>query len=305
VKQKLWWWWWLAGASLLSLFWAFGIHIDSFLRGFVSNQIFLNLPTESLCFVAIMAGMRIWLPPRSFWRWPWCLLATAVLFSYANGIMATNYQALFGVQIPLPSWADVPSVLTYLCFAAALIIFNCQYEPRGSSGPIIDGCVMGIAVIALALIMAPTPMGVGSNFAIIYPAADIVLLGLLARLAIAQDRVNIAGVLLSLGFMCWIAGDIYSGYQQLSSAGVPFSLSDQTYSFSFIFFGAAALHPEMAAISDRAIRLRDLRWPTPVRAIVFSTILLAPLLLLAGALRIWVPWVYGMSAIEIYVFVRL
>jgi signal transduction histidine kinase len=112
--------------------------------------------------------------------------------------------------------------------------------------------------------LAASPLSlVGQAATIAYPLVDIVLVGILARMAFAPGVRRPAFWLLSLGLLAQLMADVVYTVTSLqgtfsfrSSAALPF------YVLGYAFVGAAALHPSMTSLSDPARRheQRGERW---------------------------------------------
>lgn len=153
MKQHIW-KYWLVGTSALSIWWATGIHIDHYLKGYISNEILLNLPVESLAIFATFFGARMWLKTTRE-RLPWYLFMLAQVFFYLSGVMYTNYHTWFGVPATIKSWAAVPDIIFYPLMFAGLYLLDRNHNPDRDVWQILDGVMLGIVLVLLAVFLTP------------------------------------------------------------------------------------------------------------------------------------------------------
>ena len=297
------WWIWLAFSTTLSIVWAVGIRgFDHPLSGWVNDRVFISLPTELFAPFVIVGGAFMHLRTTRQ-RLPWFLFAAAVACFYVGGQLGVYYKNVFGIATPYPSASDVLYVSFYLLVIAGIWLLDRSYDPKRNYRTIVDGLVLGLSVVLLSLLLAPDPPSEGTNFFVLYPALDISIIGMMVHLVNGSNYLNVARLFLFAAFSSLMLGDVMSGYLLLQKAALPFNIGDQFYSFCYVFLGAAALHPQMAAVGDSRLEVHRRR-RMDARVLWFVVLFLAPALLFAGALRIWVPYVYGMAILEMAVLAR-
>jgi signal transduction histidine kinase len=120
----------------------------------------------------------------------------------------------------------------------------------------------GLGVLGWVYLIAPqlassTLSLVGRAATIAYPMVDVVLVGILARMAFAPGVRRPAFWLLSLGLVVQLAGDVVYAVTVLNGTFTVESVVLPIYMLSWAFVGAAALHPSMTTLSDPARRLDD------------------------------------------------
>jgi signal transduction histidine kinase len=128
---------------------------------------------------------------------------------------------------------------------------------RGSREGIIDASIVGAGCGALVWIFVVHPyegnLTPESIVAIIYPAMDVLLIGVLARLLFAPGPRSTAFRLLVASMISLMAGDIFYAvvlaHNSGTLAGSPWSIG---WSAGYVLLGTAALHPSMHTAFDRA-----------------------------------------------------
>lgn len=113
-----------------------------------------------------------------------------------------------------------------------------------------------------------------------YPTADVLLIALLARLLIGAGVHNAAFRLLASSLVIMLVGDI--GFAVLAELGAftNDNVINITWLLAYVLFGAAALHPSMAKLSERAME-PPRRFTRKRLSLLTSVSLVAPVLLLA------------------------
>lgn len=201
--------------------------------------------------VAIVVGVRKNRPSR---RAPWYLMAAGQSMWMSGDALYSWYEDVQQVS-PFPSPADAFYLAGYpLTFVALLVLIrNRRGEPDRSG--LIDSAIVtvGLGLLSWVFLMQPALSVVDDPLhsrliALSYPLADVLLLGLLARLLTTSGARTAAFRLLTLALALLLAAD--STFQLLSlysqyTAGV----GDLLFVGSYVTWGAAALHPSMRALS--------------------------------------------------------
>ncbi|WP_367318149.1 putative bifunctional diguanylate cyclase/phosphodiesterase [Streptomyces sp. HUAS ZL42] len=178
------------------------------------------------------------------------------LFAVADVIFGA-YQ-FGGDLVPFPSAADALYLGAYPFFAAGLIRLASARRSGGMRwAPLLDAGIptLGMATLAWAFIVAPylrshlsvLPLAIS----LAYPLADLVLLCMAVRLVLTTGVHSPALALFTLWVAATLAADALY-YSTLASTGAPIA-ADVSYSLwmaSYLFLGAAALHPSMAVTTQ-------------------------------------------------------
>lgn len=242
--------------------------------------------------IAVLVGVRRNKPRRAL---PWYLLAIGQFLFAAGDIVWDLYEYVFNSS-PSPSLADVLYLGGYPVLVVALSLFLRERMPGGDRRTFIDSMIVatGVGVVVWTFLADPY---VGDSsldplervVAVIYPLADIVLLGALIRLLAAPGARPFAFRLLAVSLVLNLVADTVYAASTLGAISVDSVVTDAAYLIAYVAWGASALHPSMAAVAvpaaDRETRLGPVRL-----ALLAGSCLLAPsVLLAASAFGIVVP----------------
>jgi signal transduction histidine kinase len=220
-----------------------------------------------LCVAAVLVGVRRNRPARPL---AWYLLA-AGYFGVAVAV-ATWYPYVLwtGTAPSYPSIADGLFLCSYAILLAGLVVLIRRGNAGRDRAGLLDAAIMasGLGVLGWVYLIQPQLVAsslslAGQAATIAYPLVDIMLVGILARMAFAPGVRRPAFWLLSAGLLAQLTADVLYTVTSLqgtfsirSSAALPF------YVLGYAFVGAAALHPSMTTLSDPAGRHeeRGTRW---------------------------------------------
>jgi signal transduction histidine kinase len=237
------------GAVLIGVYYAYPSGGDA------QSAIYDTLGLVSV--LAILWAIRHYRPETPL---PWFLFALGNL-SFVIG------DIIFDVNpnISSPSVADGFYLAGYPLIAAGLILLFVHAGGHHRRAAVAEA---GIATFAFALIqwtfvMHPALMGSGSYasraVAATYPAGDVVLLAGFAGFLVSPAWRKPSFWLLLAAVASLLIGDEINGLASSYTAG---GGVDATWMFSYVLFGAAALHPSMRELAEprRAARLRVSTW---------------------------------------------
>ena len=227
------------------------LFVPGFRQGFVFNLIALSSP------IAIVQAVRMWKPTV---KAPWYLFALGQTFFVAGDVITYNYEKFFGTALPFPSIGDVLYLSVYPCLIAGILLLVRRRSPGRDREGLIDSLIVavGLGVISWSFLMGPIAHDSSSTplqklVSMGYPFMDLVLLTVVVRLAIAPGRRGLAFYLLPAAALFLFATDFL--YSYISVQGLVYDQSgylEAGWATFYILWGAAALHPSMAALSDRA-----------------------------------------------------
>lgn len=289
--------------------------------GFILSVAYFALPSgwpQSIWYEAIGAAAAaavaigiVTYRPR--W-WPaWTLIGLGqVLFVLADLAFAF-YEQLTG-EIPIPSIADALYIGGYLVLAAGVLwlIRGRGQEPDRSAS--IDALIVAAALGLVTWLAFIEPLAIDAELTLVerlvyasYPAMDILIIGITARLLAGGGRFP-ADWLLVTSLLFTLAGDVGYALPPIAAEYASGHPIDLLWLLGYVFLGAAALHPSMAAspqaTSERPISLTRVRL-----AVLTASLLLGPALLLAHAVGMFVvdPGLIGLisAAITVLVVIRL
>jgi diguanylate cyclase (GGDEF)-like protein/PAS domain S-box-containing protein len=237
---------------------------------------------------AIVAGVVIHRPARKL---PWLLLAAANL-SFVAGqgsfLIAAEYLHR---PLPFPSFADVLYLATYPLIAAGVTIFIRVRTPDGDRRSVIDALTLtvGLALLSwmyliLPYVHNPQLSSLQKVVAIAYPLGDVLVLAMLTRLLAPGTGGSRAVQLLTLGSIGELVSDVWYGGLVLYGSFHNGTIVDLGWAVFYGAWGAAALHPSMAQVTEPVSQQQS--QATPVRLIVLMLAsLIAPAVLLIQSLR--------------------
>ena len=145
-----------------------------------------------LSVAGLIAGAKINSPRR---RLPWYLLAIGQAMFVASDVLAYNYERLFGSALTFPSVADSFHLAFYpFLVGGMLLLIHERDEDRGRSA-LIDALTITLALATLLWVYLISPYAnngamseLGRLASIGYPAMDILVVGVLARMAAGCHR---------------------------------------------------------------------------------------------------------------------
>jgi diguanylate cyclase (GGDEF)-like protein/PAS domain S-box-containing protein len=238
-------------------------------QGWVFNLLAVSSP------IAIVIGVRLWKPKS---RASWYLFALGQILFVAGDVITYNYDTFFGVELPYPSVGDVLYVAVYPCLIAGLLVLTRRRSPGRDRDSVIDAFVVAIGIGTLQWIFLMSPVAHDSASSDLqklvgmsYPLMDLFLFTAVVRLALGAGKRAPAMYLMAGAALALFVTD--SAYTYIVVQGVVYNqhgILEAGWALFYFLWGAAALHPSMRTIEDRAPELP----PRPSKA---------RLLLLGGA----------------------
>jgi diguanylate cyclase (GGDEF)-like protein len=234
---------------------------------------------------AVLLGVRTNRPPaRGTWWW----LAAGQLLFVAGDFLFDLHTRLWHTEA-FPSVADGFYLSGYLPLTIGLLLLIRARTPGRDRASLIDAAIVatGLGLLSWVFLMKPaatdsTLTVVGRVISIAYPAADVLLLALLARLLVGAGVHNPAFRLLAGSLVVMLAGDIGFAVLAQADAFTPNNAINVTWLLAYVLFGAAALHPSMVVLSQRAVE-PPRRLTRRRLSLLTGVSLIAPILLLAQA----------------------
>ncbi len=243
------WWMYLVATSLLTG----GLVLVFSGPGWLSKGLVFDLIGGSSVAALIIGARRN--SGRS--RLPWYLLAVGQALFVTSDVLAYNYERLFGAAIPFPSVAD-PFHLAFYPFLVVgmLMLVRERGENRGGAG-LIDALIVTLALATLLWVYLIAPYAdeqalspLGRLTSIAYPSMDILVLGVVARVAAGSHRREPAFVFLLAGAIVLLLSDAIYGWRLLGGHGYGSGGFVYTgWATYYVLLGTAALHPSMRLLS--------------------------------------------------------
>ena len=207
--------------------------------------------------VAMVLAVRLWKPAV---RWPWYLFALGTVLFVAGDVITYNYERFFHTELPFPSIGDVSYLAVYPALIAGLLWLVRRRNPGRDRESFIDSLIVaiGIGVISWVFLMSPVAADAQSTLieklvSMAYPFMDLMLVTVVIRLAVGAGRRPPAFYLLAGAAVCLLLTD--SVYTFISIKGIVYNQSgllEAGWGVFYLLWGAAALHPSMHTLSDRA-----------------------------------------------------
>ncbi|MFE7753959.1 putative bifunctional diguanylate cyclase/phosphodiesterase [Streptomyces sp. NPDC057429] len=238
-----------------------------------------------LSVTAVLTGVGVNRPAH---RWPWWVLAAALLVFTAGDTYYNVVEAYFSAANPFPSPADACYLATYPLFTIGLLgLVRNRVTGRDLPG-LLDALIFtaGLALPVWVFLVQPLTHVADLTWmqraiSIAYPLGDVLVLALLVRLLTlgsATSR-NRAVQLLVLGTLTLLCFDIAYGVLQLNGTWQAGSVLDSGWIVFYTAWGLAAMHPSMTELTARASRPQSML-PQPLRLVLLcGAVLIAPAIL--------------------------
>ena len=218
---------------------------------------------------------------------PWHLLGAGLTLFLAGDVLFYFYKLVRDIDRPFPSLADAFYLGSYPLQILGLLAIIRRRTPGGDRAGLIDACIIatGVGLVAQVYLIGPlvtadTPWPERAISAA-YPVADVALLAVAARLALAGGRRAPGYRFLGVAMACLLAADVGYSLVQLTGSfelGTPY---DAGWLGFYLFCGLAALHPSMGSVTQPEDRPEPA--VSPLRVLALSAVvLIAPAVLVAN-----------------------
>jgi PAS domain S-box-containing protein len=259
--------------------------------------------------VVAMAVGIVWYRPRPMLPWQ--------LFILGQTAFVTGDFLYYRFDLTFPSFGDGFYLAYYPLQAAGLVLLIRSRTPGKDLAGLLDAMIItvGFGLLAWVYLMAPYGNADGTLLSrlvsMAYPAMDVLLLAVAARLWMGKGGRPRAFYLLAASILCLIAVDAVYVAIELGGSYVVGSWLDSGWMITYLLWGAAALHPSMGELSVRtqttgasvsgkrvlllaaatliapAVLLADYQWPidgfeAPVVAVAAAVLFVLVLLRMVG-----------------------
>jgi diguanylate cyclase (GGDEF)-like protein/PAS domain S-box-containing protein len=219
-----------------------------------------------LSLAGLVIGVVVNRPRR---RLPWWLATSGVAALLLGDLTYDVLTGALGYENPFPSAADAMYLAMYPLIAGGLLLIIRARSPRGDWEAFLDACIVTVAVGLLAWVFLAAPYvrdetltWVQQAVSVAYPLGDLLLLAVLARLLIGSGPRPRSKWLLAVGTLGLLVSDVLYGLAQLGGSWSTGGSVDIGWIVFYGAWGAAALQPDMVALT-RPARLsvrRTSRW---------------------------------------------
>ena len=204
----------------------------------------------------ILAGVRLHRPERrAMWYW----FAAGQIVWVVGDVIYEYYMFVLELE-PYPSIADAFYLSAYPLLVVGLLGLVRGRGARNLAG-LVDAAVVAVGlgrvfwVLVLRPIAADTTVSTAERLiSTAYPAADALLLAILARVFTSATRRTASTRLLGVAAALMLIADVIYSLITLYGGDPDGPLLDAGWLMSYVAWAAAALHPSMRATGDDAAR---------------------------------------------------
>ena len=205
----------------------------------------------------ILLAVRLHKPD---YRAPWYLFAVGQALFISGDVIAYNYDKFFHTELPYPAISDVLYLSVYPCVIAGLVLIQRRRSAGRDTAGFIDSLMVAIGVGVLSWVFLISPYvhadgmtGVQKLVSMGYPVMDLLVAAVAVRLAVGVGRRAPSFNLIMLSIVALFATDAVYGWLLLNNGYVPGSGALEVgWILFYVLFGAAALHPSMRSLADKA-----------------------------------------------------
>ncbi|HXD53246.1 MAG TPA: EAL domain-containing protein [Solirubrobacteraceae bacterium] len=248
--RQLAWLAYLVGVALLTCVYvlAGALGIDALHSGLTFNLL------GGISIAGLILGARRNAPGK---RLPWYLLALGQTMFVTSDVLSYNYERLFGSALSFPSVADSFHLAFYPFLFGGMLLLIGEREEGHDRSALLDALTVALALATLLWVYEISPyandhtMSAFKRLASIgYPAMDILLVGVVARMAAGSHRREPAFAFLLSGVAVLLLSDAVYGWRLLESQYTPGPLTMAGWAAFYALLGTAAMHPSMRMLSE-------------------------------------------------------
>jgi diguanylate cyclase (GGDEF)-like protein/PAS domain S-box-containing protein len=222
----------------------------------------------------------------------WYLFAAGQLAFVSGDLIRAYYEVVVGGSAPFPGFSDVAYVVAYPILAASLILLIRSRERDKDRANVIDAMIVVTSAGLLSWVYLiepqlhnPGQLGwLGVALSVLYPLFDLLLVAFAARLMLSPGARHTSYYLLCGSLLSLLIADSAYTIGLLNNTYHTGSPVDAGYLLSYLFWGAAALHPSMTKLTRPG---QPQTMKITRRRLVFLTVvtLLAPFVRILATLR--------------------
>jgi diguanylate cyclase (GGDEF)-like protein len=188
---------------------------------------------------------------------PWYLFAVGQGLFVISDVLSSNYERLFGHAMTFPSIADPFHLAFYPFLVAGMLLLIHERDEGRDGNALIDALIVTVALATLLWVYLIAPYVdsrsgslLSSLTSIAYPMMDILVLGVVARVAAGSHRREPAFVLLLSGAVVLLLSDAFHGLRLLDGGYDTGGILDTGWAIYYVLLGTSALHPSMRQLSE-------------------------------------------------------
>ena len=241
---------WLGVMALAAGAYAFGGVVGA---GWLHGSLLFNLLGGGAV-AALIVGARGNSPKR---RLPWYLLAIGQAMFVTSDVLASNYQRLFGSSLPFPSVADSFHLAFYPFLVGGMLLLIHDRDESRDRSALIDALIVTMALATLLWVYLISPYADSNSMSVLtrlasigYPVMDILVLGVVARMAAGSHRREPSFIFLLTGAAILLGSDTIFGASLLDGRYHPGPATSTGWALFYLMLGASALHPSMRLLSE-------------------------------------------------------
>ncbi|GAA2700719.1 putative bifunctional diguanylate cyclase/phosphodiesterase [Actinoplanes palleronii] len=213
-----------------------------------------------LATLVILLGVRVHRPQRPHvWYWLSAGQAASV-----TGDLIWEYYRYVLHQEPYPSVADVFYLGSYPLLAVGLwLLVRDRERGAGLADAVMAGIGLGLAqwiFVVHPVAASSAASGLSGIIAIAYPAADVLLLVMLARLLTTRGGTTLSTRMLGAAAFLLLVTDAAYLVVSLHGGDTDGDMFSAGWLLGYVLWGAAALHPSMAAPAAAGSRPERIGW---------------------------------------------
>lgn len=274
--------WWLTylGAGIAVIV---GYYVAVHLNAPALLRVILYCTASASAAVAVFVGCLLNLPARRS-RLPWLILG-------ASQVVYATADICFYVAHDIENNTDYPAIADplylghYPLVVVGLILLIRLRTPGRDLASLLDAATVGVAGAMLSWLYLIAPQARADEPLLVklasvgYPVMDIAMFAVALRLILGPGRKPGSFMLLGANLLLIFAADTIYVMQQLAGTYYSGNFLDAIWLGGNLALGAAALHPTVGRISEKASP-EDMRL-TPVRlAVLAAAALIAPVALI-------------------------
>ena len=227
---------------------------------------------------AVLVGVRRYRPRR---RAPWLWIAAGLLTFNAGDTVYNIIAAVGDDPNPFPSFADVLYIATFVMLTIGVLGLSRSGAASVDRTVALDALIFtaGVGLLWWLFLIGPRLAASGTTLterlvSVAYPVGDVLLLTVVGRL-VTVVRPTPSVLLLGVGAVGTLISDAFYGYAQLRTDWAVGGPVDLGWLVFYGTWGAAALHPSMARLTEpRVVTPREVG---PRHQIAYALLLLVPL----------------------------